>query len=330
MKRFVVWLCGALLIIAGVFTSCDKSEELVQTSQSELTETETSQLRSTSMFYGMEIVGVKPYADALHGRPNETQYKFYVANPSTDLLGVIVQFSPPAGGTVNKFMSKNSAGNFFLQQTLMQSGRYKVKYLLRYRTPKAEQTVTPNSGFIDNTLVNFDGEVKKLVWPFGDDGSSWNNRSGLNGWLWKGGEEQRKLNVPLGIRGYGHNEGTHKGTDEAYSDDWNRGRGDQDKDAIIHSPLDGVVEFSDDYPVSGYGDSQYVSIIQYASNGKTYRFYVSHLAERLVNKGDTVYAGVTPIGILGKSGASAYHAHCNLRDVTGGKKVSVPFDFSAQ
>lgn len=106
------------MIMAGVFTSCDKSEELVQLPQSEVAETRASQLRSANMFYGMQIVGTQPYADALHGRPNETQYKFYVANPPSDLQGVIVQFSPPAGGTVNKFMAKNSAGNFFLQQTL--------------------------------------------------------------------------------------------------------------------------------------------------------------------------------------------------------------------
>lgn len=36
------------------------------------------------------------------------------------------------------------------------------------------------------------------------------------------------------------------------------------------------------------------------------------------------------LDLFDSSGANSPHAHCNLRDITNGKKISVPFDFSAQ
>ena len=324
MKRFIGMLFGVLMVMVGVFSSCDKNEELNQVPQTETKETRASALRSASaLSYGMHIVGPLPYADPLHGRPNETTYKFYVANPPSDLQGVVIVFSTPAGGKVTRVMQKNSAGNFFHEQTLSQSGRYEVKYLLRYRTPKAEKTVVPASGFIDNTLVNFDGTTKKLVWPFGADRSSWNNRIGLYGQRWHGGQE--------GGSGNGYGQGGHVGVSEYYSDDWNRGSGDQDNGAVIRSPLDGIVEEVSSQRIKGQlVESKYVAIVQKTASGKVYRFYVSHLKEQGVKKGQYVQAGVTVIGLLGNTGTKYSHAHCNLRDVTNGKKVSVPFDFSAQ
>lgn len=329
MKRFAVWLFGALMIVVCVFTSCDQNEELIKVSQSEVTEAESSQLRvATSMSYGMHIVGTKPYSDDLHGRPNETQYKFYVANPPNDLEGVVVQFSPPAGGTVNKVMTKNSAGNFFLQQTLMQSGRYGVKYILRYRTPKAEQRLIPNSGFIDNTLVNFDGEVKKLVWPFGADGSSWNNRAGWIGSMEVGGCGQK------------HNDGGHKyynnRADDRLAEDWNKNcrQPYSDDGAEVRSPLDGtVILVKKDSPSNhhgGYGN--YVDIKQTIGT-TSYVFRIAHLKySPSVYVGQKVFAGKTNLGQIGMSGGTSTgpHAHIVLYKDFGDRYVGTQFSLNAQ
>ena len=98
-----------------------------------------------------------------------------------------------------------------------------------------------------------------------------------------------------------------------------------DENTVIYSPLDGYVESVSSYSVSGLGQSKFVSIIQYMPQGK-YRFYVAHLNQQLVTEGQYVQAGKTPIGVLGKTGATSPHAHCNLR--LNGK--TVPFYFDAE
>ena len=328
MKRFIGMLFGALMVMVGVFSSCDKNEDLNQVPQTETKETRASALRSASAFsYGMHIVGPLPYADPLHGRPNETAYKFYVANPPSDLQGVVIVFSTPAGGKVTRVMQKNSAGNFFHEQTLSQSGRYEVKYLLRYRTPKAEKTVVPASGFIDNTLVNFDGSTKKLVWPFGADGSSWNNRQGWVGSMEKGGCGQK------------HGQGGHKyynnRADDRLAEDWNKNCGTSyaDDGAEFRSPIDGVVEkIRIDRPNQHYGGYGNCVDLKQTIGNKTYVFRIAHLKfAPSVSVGQKVFAGKTIIGYVGESGgtSSAPHAHIVLYQEISGNYVGSLFSLDA-
>jgi hypothetical protein len=342
MKSFKLFIGSVIAIVClvvsgGVFTSCTNDDDLFLADNSETEEFSSYEQDSlkaitrgmAAMTYGMEIVGGSPFTDhPLHGIPNDglvsnaSVYKFWVSNPASDVIGVKVIFTIPSGGTVTTDMTLNSSGNYVLQQTLSQGGRYGIKYLIR-RTGY-DQNVTPYGGYIYNTRVDFSGTIKKLVWPFGADNSGWSNRTVyVNGtWqTWCGGEED-------GGPGYGWNEGTHTGNQEQYSDDWNRGSGSQDLGAEVRSPLDGYVEAVSTYPVSGYGNSKYVSITQVAPNGTTYRFYVAHLNTQNVSVGQYVKAGITKIGTIGSTGASSPHAHCNLR-INGSSGNSVKFYFNA-
>ena len=309
-----------VVLFGSVFTSCNNDDDLLLAgdSQTELVssfcqDSVKSVTRGvTAMTYGMEIVGEVPFSDHnLHGIPDDglasdaSIYKFWVSNPTSDITGVDVIFTIPSGGTVTKHMSLNSSGNYYLQQTLSQGGRYGVTYNLL--KSGSSQSVTPYGGYIYNTRVDFSGEIRKLVWPFGADGSSWSNRIvSINGssQSWAGGQE--------GGPGDGWNQGYHVGNTERYSDDWNRGSGDQDLGVEIRSPLDGYVD-----DITGYntdlGYSKRVRISQIAPNGNTYYFYVGHLDTRDVVLGQYVKAGITKIGTIGKSGAVHAHAHCNLR-----------------
>lgn len=307
MKKFIGMLFGALMVMVGVFSSCDKSEDLNQVPQTETKETRASALRSASaLSYGMHIVGSLPYADPLHGRPNETAYKFYVANPPSDLQGVVIVFSTPVGGKATRVMQKNSAGNFFHEQTLSQSGRYEVKYLLRYRTPKAEKTVIPASGFIDNTLVNFDGETKKLVWLFGADGSSDDNRSGWRITCGNGCREHSKEN------------------NDYYALDWQNVRVRRGNE--IRSPLDGKV-------VRKLFDSRGGNLITISQTigTKTYVFHAGHMRDLpSLAVGSYVQAGKTVLGYVGETGnTTGPHTHMSLKQNTI-RGASTKFDFSAQ
>ncbi|EKD24741.1 MAG: hypothetical protein ACD_80C00166G0002 [uncultured bacterium (gcode 4)] len=241
------------------------------------------------------------------GKPSSTYYYFKVYDPS-GTLPLSVKFCEKATGTVS-YLPMVRTGNYWtLSSNLFINGWYDWRYV--YSSNKTN--ISSNAYILCNTRNSFNSSPYAIVWPFGADGSSWNNRD-----TWNGGQE--------GGWGNGWGQGAHLGSSEYYSDDWNRTN---DLGRIIRSPLDGYVDAIGQYYVSGYGYSKYVAIIQKAANGNLHRFYVAHLQSYPSNLyvGKYVRAGIDQIGTLGSSGAASPHAHTNLRI----NNVSVPFYFNAQ
>lgn len=269
---------------------------------------------SSHMIADMEIEGSLPFpGESLHGKPNQTVYKFYVANPPKHLQRVLVRLDPPSKEAKDRIifgLQKNSRGNFSYSRTLPLGGRYTVRYELVYSTPYRTQYLTPRDGYIDNTFVDFSGGVKKLVWPFGADGSSWGSR---NGWQVS----------------CGHGCNAHTiAKNEYYSVDWNIRRSPyvSAEGREIRSPLDGYVSRCL-YHESG---GNLITIYQVIGD-KTYYFQVGHLQNLPSLKvGQYVRAGITKIGTVGKTGnASGPHAHTSLK-FGGIFGTSTEFDFSAR
>lgn len=246
------------------------------------------------------------------GKPSSTYYYFKVYDPS-GTLPLSVKFCERATGTIS-YLPMSKIGNYWvLSSNLFINGWYDWRYV--YSSNKA--IISSNAYKLCNTRNSFNSSPYAISWPFGADGSSWNNRT-VYGQNWNGGEE--------GGSGNGWGDGYHTGIQEQYSDDWNRGTGSQDFGAEIRSPLDGYVAAYGTYATS-LGSSKYVSIVQ-ETTGQTYRFYVGHLntIESSLYVGKYVRASITKIGTLGMTGASSPHAHTNLRV----NNVSVPFYFNAQ
>lgn len=263
------------------------------------------------------------------GVPNSTYYYFKVF----DLCGafdIAVKLYERSTGTITYLPMTRIGANWILSTRIANNGWYDWRYV--YKSNKTN--ISSNAYVLCNTRNSFSSSstgTNSITWPFGADGSSWNNRTSYIGGspqTWRGGEETKGTSYHFG---YGNDEGTHKGTNEIYSDDWNRGTGTQDNNAEIRSPLDGYIETISSYSVSGYGNSKFVSIIQEGSNGKLYRFYVAHLnaTDGSLYPGKYVRAGITKIGRLGSTGASSPHAHTNLRNITNGSPISVKFMFNA-
>lgn len=257
------------------------------------------------------------------GVPNSTYYAFKVYDPAGS-LSISVKLYEKATGNIT-YLSMSRIGNYWkTSKKISRNGWYDYRYVYS----SSHNNISSRRYTLCNTYNTFSSSssgTNHITWPFGADGSSWNHRT-INSQTWRGGEETKPSNNPFGSHiGYGWNEGTHTGSNERYSDDWNRGNNSDDNGATIRSPLDGYVDEIDVYhTTSGY--SKYVAIIQEGSNGQTYRFYVGHLKNYSSNLsvGDYVRAGVTKIGTLGKSGATGYHAHTNLRK--GSSSVRFYFD----
>ncbi len=254
------------------------------------------------------------------GKPNNTYYYFRVYSVSS--LAISVKLYNRATGAITYLPMTRSGNNWVLSTRISANGWYAYRYV--YTLTKNPVNSSTPSYELCNTRNTFNHSgISSISWPFGADGSNWGNRTVyVNGssQTWRGGQE--------GGSGYGWNQGTHTGTAERYSDDWNRGTGSQDLGAIIRSPLDGYIETIGTYHVSGYGNSRFVSIIQQGADGRLYLFYVSHLHTTAsgLYSGKYVRAGIDQIGTLGMSGASSPHAHTNMR-VNG---ASVRFYFNAQ
>jgi hypothetical protein len=249
------------------------------------------------------------------GKPNSTYYYFKVYDPA-GTLALAVKLYDKATGTTTYFPMTKIGSYWTLSKTIASNGWYDYRYV--YNITHANISTT-TAYTLSNSKNMFNSSPFAIVWPFGADGSSWYNRTVFSQ-SWNGGQE--------GGSGNGWGQGAHTGTTEQYSDDWNRGTGSQDLGAIIRSPLDGYIDAIGQYYVSGYGYSTYVAVIQQASNGTLYRFYVAHLQSYPGNLyvGKYIRAGIDQIGTLGSSGTSSPHAHTNMR-VNG---VSVPFYFNAQ
>lgn len=246
------------------------------------------------------------------GKPNSTYYTFKVYDVGGASALSVKLYDRATGATTYLPMTKT--GSYWLLSTkLANNGCFAYNYVYSITKNVISTTNTPSYPDLWNSKNVFNSSPYAISWPFGADGSSWYNRNS-----WNGGQE--------GGSGYGWNEGTHIGTTERYSDDWNRTN---DLGAIIRSPLDGYIETIGEYTVPGYSTpSKFVSVIQQGSDGKLYRFYVAHLQSTAsgLYQGKYVRAGIDQIGTLGMSGASSPHAHTNMR-VNG---ISVPFYFNAQ
>ena len=259
--------------------------------------------------------------DPKFGKPNATTYSFRVYELSGK-LALSVKLYEKATGDIT-YIPMSRVGNYWVLSTKIKINGW---YDWRYVYSVSKSNISDNAYKLCNTNNVFGNSTNSLTWPFGADGSSWTHRTVKPNWLdesWGAGSE--------GFSGNGPGEGAHTGYREYYSDDWNRGIGNMDFGAEIRSPLDGYIEECGSYSTS-IGKSKFVSIIQYAPNGRIYRFYVAHIDEvgENIREGRYVRAGVTKIATLGNSGASLSHAHCNLRDETNGDDKSVKFTFDAQ
>lgn len=226
-----------------------------------------------------------------------------------------VKFYNRATGSVTYEALTRMGTYWYAQLDFPDNGWYDWRYVFT----STHSNISTDSYVTCNTYNSFDpSSISSIYWPFGADGSSWNTRGQYG---WESGEFDNG-------DGYGWNEGTHVGSDEIYSDDWNRVP--SDYGASVYSPLDGYVEKIGSYYVSGLGYSYYVSVVQKVGN-KTYRFYVSHIKSNSVpvSVGQYVRAGKDKIAEIGSTGATASHAHTNLRDVTGGARTSIKFKFDA-
>lgn len=330
MKKFLF-----VLLLCLSLGACQKDEEIspmrdeesssVQSSMEEF-EADESVVSSDTSSDGIPKSNMTEYAvSPKFGVPNSTYYDFKVYDPAGS-LSLSVKLYEKATGAIT-YLSMSRIGNYWkTSKKISKNGWYDYRYVYS----ASHNNISTKKYVLCNTYNTFSSSssgTNHIYWPFGADGSSWNNRT-INNQTWRGGEETKPANNPFGSHiGYGWNEGTHTGSNERYSDDWNRGNNSDDNGAIIRSPLDGYVEEIDDYPTnSGSGSSHYIAIVQEGSNGQTYRFYVGHLKYQPTNVsvGDYVRAGVTKIGVLGKSGATGYHAHTNLRK--GSSSVRFSFD----
>ena len=257
------------------------------------------------------------------GKPNSTYYAFKVYDISGTLQLSVKLYERATGTTTYKPMTRS--GNYWVLSTRIAINGW---YDWRYVYSISKQPISTAASYTLCNTRNVFSSTSSITWPFGADGSSWSNRT-INSQKWYGGEETKGTSSHVG---YGWNEGTHTGTDERYSDDWNRGTGIQDRYAEIRSPLDGYVSEIGSYSTSsGSQISYFVAIVQ-EFGGIKYRFYVSHLEEKpsYLSVGQYVRAGYTKIGRLGMSGATSPHAHVSLRNATNGSRISLPFYFNAQ
>lgn len=257
------------------------------------------------------------------GKPNSTSYFFKVYDLSGSPQLSVKLYEKASGETTYLPMTK--VGNYW---TLSQKIKINGWYDYRYVYTKTKKSISGDKYVLCNTYNQFDSDdISHLTWPFGADGSSWTKRSvKINGKYqkWAGGSE------PDGL-GNGPGEGFHKGMEERFSDDWNRGTGSQDLGVELRSPLDGIVLSYGTYNAS-LGKSKYVTVMQETLDGRQYKFFFGHMdkIDSEISKGKFVRAGVTKLGTLGMTGASSPHAHCTFRDISDDEEISVPFMFDAK
>ncbi|MBR1611236.1 MAG: hypothetical protein IJ672_07135 [Methanobrevibacter sp.] len=123
LKKYVT--CIICIVMFGcILTSCENDQDLSLSNQindSKLFEQKNAIQSRRSVFNncGIQIKPgeVQPFpGEPVHGLPNQTIYKFFVGNPSSDVIKVEVMFSAPDGNTYYDYMQKNSSGNWFLEK----------------------------------------------------------------------------------------------------------------------------------------------------------------------------------------------------------------------
>ena len=206
-KIFFSMIAMIMMVAVGsVFTSCtnDDDDFRVPVQEAQLDQA-LGQDSVAPMTRGMNIVNdcgaqirsdqTLPFpGEPVHGIPGQTVYKFFVANPSSDVIGVAVKFTAPDGNVYTHYMQQNAAGNWYLERTLSQAGHYTLKYHLM-RSGGNTTISTPTPSYIDNTKVYLSNGVLHMFWPFGyEDGTSPSNHG-----LWTlncgpGGSEEHSNN----------------------------------------------------------------------------------------------------------------------------------------
>jgi hypothetical protein len=299
-----------LLFVLGFILSCEKQE---------LVDDQELKLKAASSMVEYQV-------NPKFGKPNSTNYYFKVYDPSGTLPLSVKLYERVTGATT--YFPMTRVGTYWtLSKTISINGLYYWRYV--YSSSKIGISNNPSYELCNTYNVFNSGGISSIRWPFGADGSSWTKRTVyVNGknQTWLGGNEPNAT-------GNGFGEGAHTvANGDYYGDDWNRGIGSDDLGSELRSPLDGTIIATGTYSVAGLGDSKFVSIKQVASDGKEYKFFFGHMnsiALGLVS-GTPVRAGITKLGTLGKTGATSPHAHCSLRNITGGSNISVAFRFDAQ
>ena len=318
MKKFsFVFGIIAMIMFAFGFSACEK-ESALQSSENYSENVETGSEKGTLIVNdcGAQIKPgeTQPFpGEPVHGLPGVTTYKFFVANPSSDVIGVDIYFTAPDQNVYIHSMQQNAAGNWYYENPLSQSGHYTMKYYL-YTSSGSTIIKTPTPSYVDNTYVHYSSNKLKSHWPFGSDGSTNTNRT-----VYINGQAQTWVYY-----------NSHDSNDPKwrYSQDWNRGSSYDDYNVPVRSPLDGVIvnygTTSPYFPNTGW--SNYVIVEQTIGTTK-YQFFVAHLDHfgniyngKYVTKNDT-------IGYIGDTGTNNQcHAHTTMWVPT---KVSIDFDFSA-
>ncbi len=331
MKKFFK-ISTVAMIVVNIFTACQNDNALVSIPSDQTTSvdsTKNAAAKNTGNAGATTTSGtintpsfVEVNVSPKFGKPNSTMYVFKVFDAS-GAFPLSVKLYEKATGAIT-YLPMMRVGNYWmLSTTIAINGWYDWRYV--YSVSKSNIGTTAYS--LCNTNNTFDTyNLSSITWPFGADGSSWKVTDVIVNdffMFWQGGTTHGT--------GYGWNTGSHTGYREQYSDDWNRGFGNQDLGAEVRSPLDGIIENPNGSYSTSYGQSKFVSVIQTTEDGRQYRFYVAHL-DRVngdLYEGKYVRAGVTSLGTIGQSGASSPHAHCNMRDVTNGDDRSVKFAFDA-
>ncbi|MDR2415555.1 MAG: M23 family metallopeptidase [Candidatus Peribacteria bacterium] len=239
--------------------------------------------------------------------PTET-LTFY-AKPNTN--------SPISGGVkVKMYFPNYSTGTtaYYTMSWNSSSQRYEYQGVIYTLGATSYRFVDSNNNNLTtgNDVVRIYGSitlnensVTQIYWPFGWDGSTWNNP-------WAKGKKWEKF------------ASSHSAPEEN-AQDWNWGNGSDDDDRAFCSPITGVVT------AVGWGPSTYGNLIdieQNLNNGKIIRIRVAHLTQMFVQVGDFV-GPKTIIGTIGMTGGSstAPHLHCALQLISPTNK-SLQFEFS--
>lgn len=315
MKKTTFPRLLAIIVVTIVVASCQPEDDLVVSQPIEelsaLADSNDSDLISDSTnengIMKAKKTSYKEYdTDTQFGRPNSTRYYFKVHDLSGSFSLSVKLYDKATGKTTYHSMTR--VGSYWtLSMKISSNGWYDWRYV--YSSNKSN--ISSNVYTLCNTYNTFNSSgISSITWPFGADGSSWNNRKG-----WISGNE------PGGC-GSGHNEDGHvyQGifADDIYAEDWNKSCGTtNDNGATVYSPLDGVVvKIGIDKTSNhngGYGN--YIDIKQVSENNEEYIFRIAHLKYTpSVDVKKYVKAGQTVIGYIGMSGgtSTSYHGHCVL------------------
>lgn len=270
-------------------------------------------------------------ANTKFGKPNSTDFVFMVKDP-VGAASLSVKFFERATQATNYITMIRSGEYWILTKKMMNNGWFDYRYVYS----GSNVNISDNAYELCATYNTFNETgISSIYWPFGGDGSSWSNKVGYVGLV---AQQWLRGNAGGGLQW--DQRPSHVGITERYAVDWNRRKlvdwsKNDDFGAILKSPLDGEILDFGTYPTSCCGLSQYVSVLQEASDGKLYKFFIGHLQsyptyfqkKTSTQKGTPTKAGYTVLGWIGSSGATSPHAHCSMRRYSS--ETSVMFEFDA-